>query len=121
MVTTKKSKRYLFPTEEDYFFSEIENEIEEEKENSEENIDVESQTKIIKPEYFDDAKLASECMMAGIANVVVDLSYIIKEENGIRTAERIIDFLYGVSLPLNLYVTRINETTFIFSKDQVKK
>ena len=120
MVETKKNKRYLFPAEEDYFFSEFEDEIKEEA-NEEENIDSERQTKIIKPEYFDDAKLACECMLAGIANVVVDLSFIIKEENGIRTAERIIDFLYGVSIPLNLYVTRVNETTFIFSKEQVKK
>ena len=118
MVTTKKNKRFLFPTEEDYFFSDIDNEIEE-VEEEEENTDVEGQTKIIKPEYFDDAKLACECMLAGIANVVVDLSYIINEENGVRTAERIIDFLFGVSLPLNLYVARVNETTFIFSKEHL--
>ena len=40
-------------------------------------------------------------------------------ENGKRVAERIIDFLYGVSLPLNLYVARVNETTFIFSKEHL--
>ena len=59
-------------------------------------------------------------MMNGIPTVVVDLSYIVNEENGKRTAERIIDFLYGVSLPLKLYVTRVNETTFIFSVEHLK-
>lgn len=118
MVTTKKGKRYLFPTEEEVFLSNFESN--EENEVEYDDNDSEIQTRIIKPEQFEDAKLASDAMMAGILNVVVDLSYIIKEENGKRIAERIIDFLYGVSIPLNLYVTRVNETTFIFSKEHLK-
>ena len=34
--------------------------------------------------------------MDGFLNVVVDLSYIVTEENGKRVAERIIDFLFGL-------------------------
>lgn len=116
MVTTKKSKRFLFPTEEELLFNNFDEEDEEiiEEETSD------AQTKIIKPEIFEDAKYIAEYMMEGMQNVVVDLSYIINIENGKRTAERIIDFLYGVSIPLKLYVTRVNETTFIFSKEHLK-
>lgn len=117
MVNTKKNKKFLFPTEEEIFLNNFdEEEVEEEVE--EETSEV--QTKIIKPEVFEDAKYIAECMMQGTLNVVVDLSYIITEENGKRTAERIIDFLYGVSIPLKLFVTRVNETTFIFSKEHLK-
>ena len=43
-----------------------------------------------------------------------------QKKNSIKQkAERIIDFLFGVSLPLNLYVARVNETTFIFSKEHL--
>lgn len=118
MVSTKKTNRFLFPTEEEYIYSNFEEDEEVVEEEHEEVSDL--QTRIIKPEIFEDAKVAANYMMDGILNVVVDLSYIIKEENGTRIAERIIDFLYGVSLPLELYVTRVNETTFIFSKEQVK-
>lgn len=114
MVTTKKTKKYLFPSEEDVLLSNFE----EEEEVVEEELS-DSQTKIIKPELFEDAKIAAEYMMDGVLNVVVDLSFIINEPNGTRIAERIIDFLYGVSLPLDLFVTRVNETTFIFSKEKV--
>lgn len=117
MVNTKKNKKFLFPTEEDLFFDDFDDE-EEVEEIEEETSEV--QTKIIKPEIFDDAKYIAECMMEGTLNVVVDLSYIINEENGKRIAERIIDFLYGVSMPLKLFVTRVNETTFIFSKEHLK-
>jgi len=115
MVTTKKGKRFLFPTEEEIILNNFDEE--EDQQEIEEN---DSQTKIIKPEIFEDAKYIAECMMEGLQNVVVDLSYIINTENGRRIAERIIDFLYGVSLPLNLFVTRVNETTFIFSKEHLK-
>ena len=90
-----------------------------ENKETESEIESESQTRIIKPERFEDAKIAAKFMMEGFLNVVVDLSYIVTEENGKRIAERIIDFLYGVSLPLNLYVARVNETTFIFSKEHL--
>ena len=120
MVSTKKTKRFLFPTEEEIVFSSFEEENEEIKEEPKEDFS-DVQTRIIKPEIFEDARIAASCMMEGVLNVVVDLSYIVKVENGARIAERIIDFLYGVSLPLNLYITRVNETTFIFSKDQVKE
>ncbi len=120
MVTTKKTKKYLFPTEEEIIISNFNN-YEEEKEKDIINEENDPQTRIIKPELFEDAKLIAETMMEGVLNVVVDLSYIIHVENGKRIAERIIDFLYGVSLPLDLYVTRVNETTFIFSKEQLNK
>ena len=112
MVTTKKNKKFLFPTEEEVVFNTYEEEVVEE-----EVIESESQTRIIKPERFEDAKIAAKFMIEGFLNVVVDLSYIVTVENGKRVAERIIDFLFGVSLPLNLYVARVNETTFIFSKE----
>ena len=105
MVTTKKNKKFLFPTEEEVVEEEV--------------IESESQTRIIKPERFEDAKIAAKFMIEGFLNVVVDLSYIVTVENGKRVAERIIDFLFGVSLPLNLYVARVNETTFIFSKEHL--
>lgn len=114
MITTKKAKKYLFPSEEEILFSNFD----EKEEIVEEEIS-DSQTKIIKPGLFEDAKIAAEYMMDGVLNVVIDLSYIINEVNGSRIAERIIDFLYGVSLPLDLFVTRVNETTFIFSKEKV--
>lgn len=117
MVNTKKNKKFLFPTEEEMFFDEFDDTVEEDVVEQEES-DV--QTKIIKPELFEDAKYIAECMIEGISNVVVDLSYIINIDNGKRTAERIIDFLYGVSIPLKLFVTRVNETTFIFSKEHLK-
>ena len=114
MVTTKKNKKFLFPTEEEVVFDTYEEEVVEE-----EIIESESQTRIIKPERFEDAKIAAKFMIDGFLNVVVDLSYIVTIENGKRVAERIIDFLFGVSLPLNLYVARVNETTFIFSKEHL--
>ena len=114
MVTTKKNKKFLFPTEEEVVFDTYEEEVVEE-----EIIESESQTRIIKPERFEDAKIAAKFMIEGFLNVVVDLSYIVTVENGKRVAERIIDFLFGVSLPLNLYVARVNETTFIFSKEHL--
>jgi len=115
-MITARGKKFLFPTEE-----EIINDYEVEEIVEEEEVDTsEQQTKIVKPELFEDAKFAAECMINGIPTVVVDLSYIVNEENGKRTAERIIDFLYGVSLPLKLYVTRVNETTFIFSVEHLK-
>ena len=114
MVTTKKNKKFLFPTEEEVVFNTYEEEVVEE-----EVIESESQTRIIKPERFEDAKIAAKFMIEGFLNVVVDLSYIVTIENGKRVAERIIDFLFGVSLPLNLYVARVNETTFIFSKEHL--
>lgn len=114
MVTTKKNKKFLFPTEEEVVFNTYEEEVVEE-----EVIESESQTRIIKPERFEDAKIAAKFMIEGFLNVVVDLSYIVTVENGKRVAERIIDFLFGVSLPLNLYVARVNETTFIFSKEHL--
>ena len=114
MVTTKKNKKFLFPTEEEVVFNTYEEEVVEEEVN-----ESESQTRIIKPERFEDAKIAAKFMIEGFLNVVVDLSYIVTVENGKRVAERIIDFLYGVSLPLNLYVARVNETTFIFSKEHL--
>ena len=114
MVTTKKNKKYLFPTEEEVVFNTYKEEVVEE-----EVIESESQTRIIKPERFEDAKIAAKFMIEGFLNVVVDLSYIVTVENGKRVAERIIDFLFGVSLPLNLYVARVNETTFIFSKEHL--
>ena len=119
MVTTKKTKRYLFPSEEEILLSSFDDEIEINNDDAIEEETIDSQTKIIKPEIFQDAKIAAEYMMNDTLNVLVDLSYIIKTENGERIAERIIDFLYGVSLPLHLFVTRINETTFIFSKEKV--
>ena len=114
MVTTKKNKKFLFPTEEEVVFNTYEEEVVEE-----EVIESESQTRIIKPERFEDAKIAAKFMIEGFLNVVVDLSSIVNVENGKRIAERIIDFLFGVSLPLNLYVARVNETTFIFSKEHL--
>lgn len=117
MITTKKTKKYLFPSEEEILLSNFD---EKEEEILEEEVS-DSQTRIIKPELFEDAKIAAEYMMDGVLNVVVDLSYIINEVNGSRVAERIIDFLYGVSLPLDLFVTRVNETTFIFSKEKVNE
>ena len=114
MVTTKKNKKFLFPTEEEVVFDTYEEEV-----VDEEIIESESQTRIIKPERFEDAKIAAKFMIDGFLNVVVDLSYIVTIENGKRVAERIIDFLFGVSLPLNLYVARVNETTFIFSKEHL--
>ena len=114
MVTTKKNQKFLFPTEEEVVFNTYEEEVVEE-----EVIESESQTRIIKPERFEDAKIAAKFMIEGFLNVVVDLSYIVSVENGKRVAERIIDFLFGVSLPLNLYVARVNETTFIFSKEHL--
>lgn len=114
MVTTKKNKKYLFPTEEEIVFNTYE-----EESIEEEIVESESQTRIIKPERFEDAKIAAKFMMEGFLNVVVDLSSIVNIENGKRIAERIIDFLFGVSLPLNLYVARVNETTFIFSKEHL--
>lgn len=114
MVTTKKNKKYLFPTEEEIVFNTYE-----EESIEEEIVESESQTRIIKPERFEDAKIAAKFMMEGFLNVVVDLSSIVNVENGKRIAERIIDFLFGVSLPLNLYVARVNETTFIFSKEHL--
>ena len=114
MVTTKKNKKFLFPTEEEIVFNTYE-----EESIEEEIVESESQTRIIKPERFEDAKIAAKFMMEGFLNVVVDLSSIVNIENGKRIAERIIDFLFGVSLPLNLYVARVNETTFIFSKEHL--
>ena len=115
MVTTKKNKKFLFPTEDEVILTSYE----EEETYEEVSNESESQTRIIKPERFEDAKIAAKLMMDGFLNVVVDLSYIVTEENGKRIAERIIDFLFGVSLPLNLYVARVNETTFIFSKEHL--
>ena len=58
MVTTKKNKKFLFPTEEEVVFNTYEEEVVEEEVN-----ESESQTRIIKPERFEDAKIAAKFMM----------------------------------------------------------
>ena len=104
----KKNKKFLFPTEDEVILTSYEEETYEEI-----NTESESQTRIIKPERFEDAKIAAKFMMDGFLNVVVDLSYIVTEENGKRVAERIIDFLFGVSLKNKFSVlNRLNFGTY---------
>jgi len=127
----KKSKRFLFPTEEDdlYLEEEIaqEEDYNEYEEYSSENtfapeyqqnsnlreVKEVSETKIFKPHAFIDAKEIMQIMLKS-HSVIVDISDLINSENGQKEAEKIICYLCGVSDAIGFEVKKINLSTFFF-------
>ena len=127
----KKSKRFLFPTEEDdlYLEEEIahEEDYNEYEEYSSENtfapeyqqnsnlreVKEVNETKIFKPHAFIDAKEIMQIMLKS-HSVIVDISDLINSENGQKEAEKIICYLCGVSDAIGFEVKKINLSTFFF-------
>lgn len=127
----KKSKRFLFPTEEDDLYLEEEIAQEEDynkyEEYSSENtfapeyqqnsnlreVKEVSETKIFKPHAFIDAKEIMQIMLKS-NSVIVDISDLINSENGQKEAEKIICYLCGVSDAIGFEVKKINLSTFFF-------
>lgn len=127
----KKTKKFLFPTEEDDELY-LEEEIQEEDESlyinqrqsssfapsyQQENLINETkepiETKIFKPQGFIDAKEIMQQMLKA-HSAIVDISDLLTSESGQREAEKIICYLCGVSDAVGYEVKKINISTFFF-------
>lgn len=128
----KRTKRFLFPTEEEDDLY-LEKSIEEEEDypdfmssNTSSNFTPEYQqnsnlrevrepieTKIFKPQGFADAKEIMQKMIKS-HSAIVDISDLLNSEQGQREAEKIICYLCGVSDAVGFEVKKINLSTFFF-------
>ncbi len=128
----KRTKRFLFPTEEDedlYLADNIEEEngisdsfnsnsssaFTPEYQQSSNLRDTKEQieTKIFKPQNFADAKEIMQKMIK-FHSAIVDISDLLNSEQGQREAEKIICYLCGVSDAVGFEVKKINLSTFFF-------